>query len=148
MKSTTALILVDTNVILYSLDRVQAAKQARCAAWLSALTAANSMTVSPQVCNETRSAAERKLKLPREQAQAAALALLPWCTAPLGPNEVRAALAIEARWNTSWWDSVLLASAVAAGCTHFLTEDKQSAPVIEGVRIVDPFVVTPEAVLT
>ncbi len=143
----TALILVDTNVILYSLDRVQAAKQARCAAWLSALTAANSITVSPQVCNETRSAAERKLKLPREQAQAAALALLPWCHAPLGPNEVRAALNIEARWNTSWWDSVLLASAVAAGCTHFLTEDKQSASVIEGVKIIDPFATEPGEVL-
>lgn len=147
MKSTTALILVDTNIILYSLDRVQAVKRARCAAWLSALTAANSMTVSPQVCNETRSAAERKLKLPREQAQAAALALLPWCHAPLGPDEVRAALNIEARWNTSWWDSVLLASAVAAGCTHFLTEDKQSAPVIEGVKIIDPFMIAPEDIL-
>lgn len=147
MKSMTALILVDTNVILYSLDRVQAAKQARCAAWLSALTAANSITVSPQVCNETRSAAERKLKLPRAQARAAALALLPWCNAPLGPNEVRAAINIEARWNTSWWDAVLLASAVAAGCTHFLTEDMQSAPVIEGVKIIDPLVVAPEEVL-
>jgi predicted nucleic acid-binding protein len=60
---------------------------------------------------------------------------------------VRAALAIEARWNTSWWDSVLLASAVATGCTHFLTEERQSAPVIEGVRIVDPLVTAPEAVL-
>lgn len=105
------------------------------------------MTVSPQVCNETRSAAERKLKLPKEKAQAAALALLPWCTAPLGPEEVRAAVAIETRWRTSWWDAVLLASAVAARCTHFLSEDKQSAPVIEGVQIIDPFVVAPEDVL-
>lgn len=105
------------------------------------------MTVSPQVCNEIRSAAERKLKLPRAQAQAAALALLPWRHAPLGPDQIRAALAIEARWNMSWWDALLLASAVAAGCTHLLTEDKQSAPVIEGVKIIDPFVVAPEAVL-
>jgi predicted nucleic acid-binding protein len=99
------------------------------------------------VCNETRNAAKRRLKLPRQQAQAAALALLAWCHAPLGPDQVKAAVAIETRWGTSWWDSLLLASAVAARCTHFLTEDRQSAPVIEGVKIVDPFTVTPEAVL-
>ncbi|MBL8551421.1 MAG: PIN domain-containing protein [Hyphomonadaceae bacterium] len=143
----TVLILVDTNVVLYSLDRAAPLKQARCAAWLSALTAANSMAVSPQVCNETRSAAERKLKLPRERAQAAAVALLPWCTAPLGPNEVRAAVAIETRWKTSWWDAILLASAAAARCTHFLTEDTQSAPEIAGVRILNPFQAAPEDIL-
>jgi predicted nucleic acid-binding protein len=147
MTPTTVHILVDTNVILYSLDPTNPAKQQRCQAWLKAATGARSIVVSPQVCSETRLNAEKKLRLTPRIAREAAEALLPWCTAPAGSDEVRAALAIEARWKLSWWDALLLASAVAARCTHLLTEDRQRAPVIEGVRIVDPFATTPDAVL-
>lgn len=65
----------------------------------------------------------------------------------MGPEEVRRAVEIETQWKTSWWDALLLASAVSAKCTHFLTEDRQYAPEIEGVRILDPFAVAPEDVL-
>jgi predicted nucleic acid-binding protein len=62
-------------------------------------------------------------------------------------EEVRRALdLIEAR-RMSWWDALLLASAIGAGCTHFLTEDTLGAPTIEGVAIIDPFAVTPEDAL-
>lgn len=143
----TVRILVDTNVILYSLDPMNHAKRARCAAWLKALIAANSMLVSPQVCGETRVNAQKKLKLTPAYAREAASGLLPFCTAPLGPNEIAAALRLETRYGISWWDAVLMASAVAAGCTHFLTENRQSAEVIEGVRLLDPFSTPPEALL-
>jgi predicted nucleic acid-binding protein len=62
-------------------------------------------------------------------------------------NEVRRALDLVEARRMSWWDALLLASAISAGCTHFLTEDAQGAPVIDGVMIVDPFVVAPESVL-
>ena len=143
----TARILVDTNVILYSLDPVNPAKQARAVAWLKALTAANSMLVSPQVCGETRVNAQKKLKLKPAFARQAAEGLLPFCTAPLGPDQIAAALRLEGRYGMSWWDALLLASAIGAGCTHVLTEDAQSAQSIEGVRLLDPFLTTPEAVL-
>lgn len=144
----TARILVDTNVILYSLDPVAPTKQARCVAWLKALTVANSMLVSPQVCSETRVNAQKKLKLPAHLARQAAENLLPWCLAPLGPEQVQTGLALEARYGVSWWDAILIASAIGAGCTHLLSEDRQSAATIAGVRILDPFQTTPEAVLS
>jgi predicted nucleic acid-binding protein len=74
-------------------------------------------------------------------------ALLAYCDAPLTAAETRAALRLEERWRLHWWDAVLLASSIAAGCTHLLSEDAQSSPVIEGVKIIDPFVVAPEDVL-
>jgi predicted nucleic acid-binding protein len=61
--------------------------------------------------------------------------------------EVDAALSFVDRWGISWWDALILASAKAAGCTHLLTEDAQSASVMEGVKIIDPFLVAPEDVL-
>jgi predicted nucleic acid-binding protein len=103
--------------------------------------------MSPQVAAEARSVAVRKLKIGTEDAAKAILGLLPWCTAPYGADEVRRALALQARWRLSWWDSLLIASALAAGCTHFVTEDGQTAPAIEGLRLIDPFVTAPGEIL-
>ncbi|MEQ1689622.1 MAG: hypothetical protein ABL874_13700, partial [Sphingopyxis sp.] len=89
----------------------------------------------------------RKLGLKPKFAREAIERLLPWCTAPMTAAEVARALDLVETRTMSWWDALILASAIGAGCTHLLTEDGQSAPVIEGVKIIDPFVVAPEAVL-
>jgi predicted nucleic acid-binding protein len=62
-------------------------------------------------------------------------------------EEVARALDLVEARAMSWWDALILASAIGAGCTHLLTEDDQSAPIIEGVKIIDPFAVAPEDVL-
>ena len=74
-------------------------------------------------------------------------AILAWCDAPLTRAEIMKAFEIEARWRTAWWDALNLASALAAKCTHFLTEDARSAPVIDGLSIIDPFTTAPEDLL-
>jgi predicted nucleic acid-binding protein len=73
--------------------------------------------------------------------------LLPWCTAPMTAEEVRRALDLVEARRMSWWDALIVASAIGARCTHFVTEDGQSAPAIEGVKIIDPFAIAPEEVL-
>jgi predicted nucleic acid-binding protein len=143
----TVLILADTNVILYSRDGRYPEKQARCAAWLKRLAAAGALVVSPQVAGEHQRNAQRKLGESQTDAARATRLLLDACTWTVGAEDVRRALDLEARWRLQWWDAMHLSFAIAAKCSHFLTEDAQSAPVIEGVRIIDPFVVAPEAVL-
>lgn len=140
-------LFLDSNVVIYGLDPRAPAKQARCLAWLRTAAKANSLTISPQVCAEARSVAVRKLNLKTEDAAKAILGLLPFCTAPYGADEVRMALDLANKWRLSWWDSLIVASALAARCTHLVTEDDQSAPVIEGLRIIDPFAVAPEKLL-
>jgi len=143
----TARILVDTNVVICSLDGRAGAKQTRCAAWLNAMTKSRSMVVSPQVCNEVVSVAQRRIPAPPRVLREAVEGLLAYCSAPLTDVEVRCALDLQARWRLAWWDAVLLASAIGGNCTHLLTEDAQSSPVIEGVRVIDPFIVSPVQVL-
>lgn len=143
----SGLILVDSNVILYTLDQRETTKRRACEAWLKAAIASASITISPQVCTEVRNAGVRKLNLPIEDMRTVVRNLLPFCRAPLGEREIARALDLEARFQLQWLDALMLASAIGAGCTHFLTEDSQSAPEIEGVKIIDPFVLAPEAVL-
>lgn len=143
----SVLVYVDTNVWVYARDGRFPDKQARAQAWLRRLGRSNAMVVSPQVAKEHHSVAQRKLRLPQAAARQASEAILAWCDAPLTRAEIARAFDIEARWKTSWWDAVNLASAIAARCTHFLTEDAQSAPDIESLRIIDPFFVAPDDLL-
>ena len=53
------------------------------------------------------------------------------------------AWAVESRWQINYWDALLVAAAQHMGCTLLLTEDLQHDQDIDGVRIVNPFVVGP-----
>lgn len=143
----TARILVDANVVLYSRDQRYPEKMRQCGAWLRSLAQAGSLVISPQTAAEHQRNARRKLGESQVRAAEATRRLLPFCPMPTGMEVVARALEIEARWKLSWWDSMQVAYAREAGCTHLLSEDRQSAPVVEGVRIIDPFATAPEEVL-
>jgi predicted nucleic acid-binding protein len=57
---------------------------------------------------------------------------------------VETAWGIEARFNIHYWDALMLAAAQHQGCKLMLTEDLQHGQMVDGVRIVNPFVVDPE----
>jgi predicted nucleic acid-binding protein len=49
------------------------------------------------------------------------------------------ALRISERYGFSIWDGMILASALDAGCATLYTEDLQHGQIVEGLRIVNPF---------
>jgi len=49
------------------------------------------------------------------------------------------ALGIRARWRYGFYDSLVIAAALATGCTRLLSEDLQHGQRIESLTIVDPF---------
>jgi len=66
------------------------------------------------------------------------------------PDDLRAdrlaeAWTLQDRHQIGFWDSLLVASALAAGCAFFLSEDLNSGQKIETLRIIDPFTTTPDA---
>ena len=71
---------------------------------------------------------------------------------PVSDVTVRLARIVREQTSYSWWDCLLLASAIELGCTHFLSEDLQDGQTIEGptskgLTIIDPFAHTPEQIL-
>ena len=57
---------------------------------------------------------------------------------------VETAWAIESRYGLSYWDCLIVSSAQQQGCEWLLTEDLQHNQQIDGVRILNPFLVGPE----
>lgn len=51
----------------------------------------------------------------------------------------RQALGIKQRYSTSFYDALIVAGALEAGCTQLLSEDFQHGQTIEGVQICNPF---------
>jgi predicted nucleic acid-binding protein len=53
---------------------------------------------------------------------------------------VQHAIDLSQRHQTSYWDGAIIAAALRCGADELLTEDLNAGQVIEGVRIVNPFV--------
>ena len=100
------------------------------------------MVLSPQAINELFSTLLR-LKVPLPIAIKMAQDSLKFVTHPIDQAVVHRALYIFERYKTSWWDALMMAWAAQAGCSFMLSEDTQSAPVIEGVTIMSPFASEP-----
>ena len=137
---------VDTNVLIYSIDNRIPAKKERAAEWLEELARQDAVIISPQSLNEFYVVATHRLGLPRNASTRDLVSKLArWCTAPLGPDVTRDAWRIEDETGYRFFDCLLLASALGAGCSFFLSEDLQHERRIGGgLTIVNPFLTSPQ----
>ncbi len=144
------IVFVDTNVLIYAEDRAHADKHATARAWLRELWLRRSGRLSTQVLNEFYVAATRKLKpaMPAGDARAEVRRLQRWQPWVVDHATVEAAWAVESRFTVNYWDALMVAAAQQQGCTYLLTEDLQHDQVLDGVRIVNPFLVGPEVLNT
>lgn len=142
-------VFVDSNVVIYSMDRLSPEKRRGAQAWLSHLGPSDQLVMSPQVLNEAYAVLTLKLRLdPVADGVRAVLARFErWVTAPLAFDTIMAAWVLQDRYGLRIWDALLLASANAAGSTHFLTEDLNDGQIYGVVQAINPFRHEPQDVL-
>lgn len=126
----------DTNLLVYAaLQPDPRSDKAR------ALLAAGG-AISVQVLNEFANVARRKLGKPWPEVTQALDAVRALCAPPLPITLAthEAALGMAGRLRYRFYDSLIIASALEAGCTMLYSEDLQDAQVIEGrLTIRNPF---------
>ena len=127
---------LDTNVLIYA-TQTDDARAGRAAALL-----AEGGIVSVQVLNEFASTARRKLKRSWAEIRAALRSfrtLLP-DVRPIGVATHEAALALADEEGFSFYDAMIVAAALEAGCTTLWSEDMQDGRVVVGrLTIRNPF---------
>jgi predicted nucleic acid-binding protein len=140
---------VDTNVLVYSRDASEPAKQPAAERWLRLLWATRSGRLSSQVLNEYYSVVTEKLRpgLGRDEARADVRNLMSWAPVPTDGPVVEGAWTVQDRYGLSWWDALVVSAAQVAGCAWLLTEDLQHGQTLDGVTVVDPFLTEPEELL-
>lgn len=141
----TARLFVDTNVLVYQLDTREPEKKACARAWMEHLWASRSGRISFQVLQELYVTLTGKLVpgLDRETARKVVRALWAWQPVAVDERLFAGAWAIQDRFGLSWWDTLIAAAARVADCSYLLTEDLQHDQDLDGLRVIDPFQVSP-----
>ena len=143
---TAVQVFVDTNVLLYGVDDKDPAKRDLARAWIAACWKRHCGRLSSQVLNEFYWNARRKFSsaLSAGDARAEVRRYQHWKPWLIDHATVESAWAVESRWGLSYWDALMVAAAQQQGCTVLLTEDLQHDRRIDGLRIVNPFILGPE----
>jgi predicted nucleic acid-binding protein len=130
---------VDTNVLLYSFDPSDRAKQELAHRWVAALWENAAGRLSWQVLNEFYFNAVRKLGSPTSGVRSNVERLAQWEPVGFGLGLVHRAWYWTDKTGISYWDSLIVASAETADCAWLLSEDFQAGQRFDAVTVVNPF---------
>jgi predicted nucleic acid-binding protein len=145
----SATVFVDTNVLVYVRDRTDEAKQRRAAEWMAALWDEGVGRLSSQVLHEYYVTLTRKLDPARTRAEARedVGSLRAWAPLAIDHVVMESAWDVEDRFGLSWWDALIVAAAMRAGCSWLLTEDLRDGQEFFGIKVISPFTHRPEEIL-
>jgi predicted nucleic acid-binding protein len=141
----TATLFVDTNVLIYAVDRADLKKHAAANAWRAHLWATRRGRVSVQVLQEFYAKISTKWPAARDNARAEIMDLIAWNPVQIDTVLIQAGWKIQDRFQLSFWDSLIVAAAKIAGCRYLLTEDLNSGQDLDGVSVINPFSTAPNS---
>ena len=130
---------IDTNVIVYSVDRKNPAKQNSAREIVANAMRRQGYVISAQVLNEFSNIALLKLKMTVSEVRKFVSLFKSIKTLSLDSAWTDRALAIKEQYGTQFFDSLLLAAAESAGCDEILTEDLSDGQIYCGIKAVNPF---------
>jgi predicted nucleic acid-binding protein len=132
----------DTNVLVYLFDKDSPAKQERSRSLLEEYAGARRLVVSAQVLSELFVTLTRKFGKSLSPAECEEIVREISAVSEVVPLDAATVLAGVARTRQrglSYWDALIVESALAAGCVHLFSEDLQDGRRIESLRIENPF---------
>ena len=132
---------IDSNVFVYLFDETNEHKRERAVRLVRQALENDTGCISHQVVQETINVLTRKLDVAPDNARK----LLDRTLAPLWKvNPTRTlydrGLDLQTRYRFSFYDSLIIAAALEAGCKTLYTEDLKHGQRIEGVTVTNPFV--------
>jgi predicted nucleic acid-binding protein len=134
-------VFLDTNILLYRLDKSQPDKRQTAIDLIREHV--GEIAISVQVLQEFYVNATRKLGLTPSNARSDVELWSQRRVIQTTPQLVLSAIDSSERYRISFWDALIVESAVAADATVLFTEDMNNGQSIRGVRIVNPFSLVP-----
>lgn len=130
-------LFLDTNICVYGFDHSDVAKQDKALRLLK-----DKPCISSQVIIETYMVCSRKLKLPPAKCEDITRLLCDITSIiPIQSIVFNIALQLKTKFQFSFLDAVIVASALHANCATLYSEDMQHGLVVDGkLTIVNPFI--------
>lgn len=134
---------LDTNIFVYTFDHSAPVKQKKALHLIERALTSGAGVISYQVIQEFLNVSTRKFQVPLRVFDAKTYLeeiLLPLCTVYSSPELYHYALDIHDHSQFSFYDSLIVAGAIRAGCSTLYSEDMQHGRKIGPVKIINPFV--------
>jgi len=141
MSSTSAIspVSIDTNVLIYSIDTSDAAKQEIADGVVERLIAARGC-MPLQCLSEFYALTTRKrLITPHQAERVVERMLMSLVIVSAEALDVVEAMHLQQQHGMQYFDALLIATARRVGCTLFLTEDMQHGRSFGGITVDNPF---------
>ena len=141
MSETEERQFVDTNVLIYAHDDSAGAKHLRAEALIKDLWQSRLGCLSIQVLQEFYVNVTKKVARPLATSVAAQIItdLSTWQVHSPTSADVLQAIQLQERYQLSFWDAMIITSAVRMGCQTVWSEDLNSGQTYDQVMVVNPF---------
>ncbi len=132
---------VDTNILVYAHDRAAGVKHERARALIEDLWTSGGGVLSTQVLQELCVNLRRKTAHPLSIEETIQLLqdYMSWDIVTNTAESVMEALAIERRFNISFWDALIIQAAGSSGASVVYSEDLADGQKYGALRVVNPF---------
>lgn len=132
-------IFIDTNILIYTIDRNDNKKLSRARKLLENIIANDKPVISTQVLQEFYSATTTKLKLDKLIAKNIIHNFRNMEIVQVDLAIIEQGIDISLLFQISFWDSLIVSAAEHANCSTIYSEDLNDGQTIRGIRIVNPF---------
>ncbi len=136
---------VDTNILIYAHDTSAGLKHQRARALVEDLWNSGKGVLSTQVLQELCINLLRKVSppLPLEEVRLLIRDYLAWEVVTNNPASVLQALDIEERYQTSFWDALIIQAAEHSGAAILYSEDLSAGQHYGETQVVNPLIAPP-----
>jgi predicted nucleic acid-binding protein len=141
MSEPRSLQFVDTNILIYAHDGSAGQKHIRAQELLRGLWQSGEGCLSIQVLQEFYVNVTQKVAHPLAPDDAAHIIadLAAWLVHCPGVEDVLDAIRLQTRYQLSFWDAMIVTSAIRLGCQRLWSEDLNTGQVYDGVTVTSPF---------
>ena len=132
-------VFLDTNVLAYACDADQPAKRDRARSLLKEVSREVPPCISTQVLQEFFVTVTRKMGVAPLQAKRILHSFRHMETVLIDQDDISRAIDGSVVWQVSFWDALILTSALKARCTIVYSEDLNDGQTYDSVRVLNPF---------
>lgn len=134
-------VFIDTNVFLYAfLEDEKSVEKRKISLELSQELSSTDVVISTQVLSEIYSVMLKNKVSDKEIQEKLKILISETETSPITLDTIKKSWQVRFKYAYSYWDSLIIASALENNCSTLYTEDMHDGQVIEGsLRMINPF---------
>lgn len=132
-------IFFDTNILVYCIDASEIEKHRKAMSILESAITNGVAQISTQSVQELINVAAKKKKFSSESIDKILISFMVIPIHAVTLTTIFRAKEIMFKNVLSFWDSLILSAAIESGCNVLYSEDLNARQIVEGIKIVNPF---------